>query len=434
MAELIKTSINSDGTPYNGGKGYKSGYRLNSSGVETAQNGVAVTGFMPVSLGDEITFSNMTIPAGNGISGCAYCYIAFYNSSFSLINSYYGYVWYANYPLRISPYETVEYSGKAGNYILKSITVNINNSNVAYMRVSALDMTDSSTITNGEAEGGDAMAVKASATVTLTSVVDVKSVWRYYKLQASTLSAPSKPTANPPSGWTTTEPSYTDGSTNSLYFVDLTVFSDDTFSYSDVSLSSSYEAAKAAYNKAVAAGDTAQGAKDAVDDLVTRVTDAETSIENNTEAITLRATKTEVTEAISDLETTISETYTTQTEFTQTSDEIRMDFNTSIQNTSKELSDVISDNAAKTNTRFTEINKYIRFIDGKIVLGETDNELMLTIQNDRVSFTQGGVEVAYFSNNNLYISRAEVLTTLKVGNYEFAPRNDGGLALRKRSE
>ena len=42
----------------------------------------------------------------------------------------------------------------------------------------------------------------------------------------------------------TAEPSYTAGSTNSLYFCDLNVFSDGDYAYSDVSLSSSYEAAK----------------------------------------------------------------------------------------------------------------------------------------------------------------------------------------------
>ena len=84
--------------------------------------------------------------------------------------------------------------------------------------------------------------------------VDVTATCRYYLLQASTLSAPSKPTQNPPSGsWGETEPSYTSGSTNTLYFVDLTVFSDGTWSYSAVSKSSAYEAAKEAYNKAQAA-------------------------------------------------------------------------------------------------------------------------------------------------------------------------------------
>ena len=98
------------------------------------------------------------------------------------------------------------------------------------------------------------MAVKAKAEITLATIRDVQSVTRYYLLQSSTSSIPSKPTTDPPTGsWVKTEPSYTSGSTNSLYLTDLTVFTDGSFSYSDVSLSSSYEAAKAAYNKAVAA-------------------------------------------------------------------------------------------------------------------------------------------------------------------------------------
>lgn len=98
---------------------------------------------------------------------------------------------------------------------------------------------------------------KASATITVSLERDISSVTRYYKLQASTASAPAKPTTLTPSGWTTTEPAYTEGSTNSLYITDRTVFTDGTFSYSDVSLSSSYEAAKAAYNRAVEAAKVA---------------------------------------------------------------------------------------------------------------------------------------------------------------------------------
>ena len=105
------------------------------------------------------------------------------------------------------------------------------------------------------------MAVKASTSITLSAVVDVVSCTRYYLLQSSTLSPPAKPTTKPPSGnWSDTEPTYTSGSTNSLYFCDLTVFSDGTWSYSSVSRSSSYEAAKEAYNKAQNAQTIAQKA------------------------------------------------------------------------------------------------------------------------------------------------------------------------------
>ena len=90
--------------------------------------------------------------------------------------------------------------------------------------------------------------------------VDVTATCRYYLLQASTLSPPNKPTLNPPGGsWSETEPSYTSGSTNTLYFVDLTVFSDRTWAYSSVSKSSAYEAAKEAYNKAQQVTETVDG-------------------------------------------------------------------------------------------------------------------------------------------------------------------------------
>lgn len=104
--------------------------------------------------------------------------------------------------------------------------------------------------------------------------VDVTATCRYYLLQASNLSAPNKPTQNPPGGnWDDTEPSYTSGSTNTLYFVDLTVFSDGTWAYSSVSKSSAYEAAKEAHNKAQQVTDTVDG--------LTKIQDGEVLIDGD---------------------------------------------------------------------------------------------------------------------------------------------------------
>ena len=95
---------------------------------------------------------------------------------------------------------------------------------------------------------------------------------RYYLLQASNLDAPDQPTLNPPGGsWSETEPSYTSGSTNTLYFVDLTIFSDGTWSYSAASKSSAYEAAKEAYNKAQQVTDTLNELTVVDDNGVTKV-------------------------------------------------------------------------------------------------------------------------------------------------------------------
>lgn len=137
------------------------------------------------------------------------------------------------------------------------------------------------------------MSSKASATVTLSSYRDTQSITRYYKLGTST---PTKPTTNPPSGWTDTEPTYTSGSTNSLYFCDIMVFSDGTYVYTAVSKSSSYEAAKAAYTKAVS--------------VETRISSAETAIEQNQTNIALKASKTE----FNALEKNLTDNYYTKTQ------------------------------------------------------------------------------------------------------------------------
>lgn len=110
--------------------------------------------------------------------------------------------------------------------------------------------------------------ILARAQITLVMQKDIYAEYRYYLLQASTLSPPSVPTVHPPAApWNDTEPGYTAGSTNSLYTVDCTVYSDGTFQYTPVSLSSSYEAAKQAYNQAVAAAAAADNAQDAIDNL-----------------------------------------------------------------------------------------------------------------------------------------------------------------------
>lgn len=103
------------------------------------------------------------------------------------------------------------------------------------------------------------MTVKGSATITLTQYRDTQSVTRYYILTTAGSSAPSKPTTKPPSSdWSDSEPACDISKT--LYFCDLTIFSNGEWEYSAVSKSSSYEAAKEAYNKA-------QSAQDGIDNL-----------------------------------------------------------------------------------------------------------------------------------------------------------------------
>ncbi|WP_027868852.1 hypothetical protein [Eubacterium sp. AB3007] len=135
------------------------------------------------------------------------------------------------------------------------------------------------------------MAIKASASITVSIERDIQGTWRFYMIASST-TTPSKPTdaqgvafvssGTIPSGWAKVEPSYDGTSTNSLYLVDLTAFTDSGVFWSEVSKSSSYEAAKEAWNKAAVAQDTADH-KANPEDIPTDVSDIGNSLHYATE-------------------------------------------------------------------------------------------------------------------------------------------------------
>ena len=58
------------------------------------------------------------------------------------------------------------------------------------------------------------------------------------------------------------------------------------------------------------------------------------------------------------------------------------------------------------------------------------NELELQISNDRISFLQDGAEVAYFSNRKLYVTDAQILHSLQLGNFAYMPRPNGNLSFK----
>lgn len=298
------------------------------------------------------------------------------------------------------------------------------------------------------------MAVKAAGQITLSSVVDVYATYRYYLLQSSTAAKPAKPTVfPPPAPWDDTEPGYTEGSTNSLYTVDCTEFSDNSFLYSSVSLSSAYEAAKSAYNKAtnamlhtVVQSTTAPSATTymwldiSVDPPLLKRYDPETALwvtVNNTAEIVYNLEQnliSSIHETEQNIRAIVAEEYALKddteslvsavsTELELLKDSFTIEFT--------QFSADIESIAAGTDAEFEEIRKYIRFTDGKILLGEIGNELELQIANDRISFLQDGAEVAYISNRKLYITDSQFLHSLQIGSFAFLPRANGNLSFKK---
>lgn len=83
------------------------------------------------------------------------------------------------------------------------------------------------------------------------------------------------------------------------------------------------------------------------------------------------------------------------------------------------------------DAEFEEIRKYIRFEDGSILLGQVGNELELKISNDRISFLQDDTEVAYFSDNKLYVTDGHFINALQIGDFAFIPRANGNLSFKR---
>ncbi|UQF37744.1 phage tail protein [Vagococcus lutrae] len=143
---------------------------------------------------------------------------------------------------------------------------------------------------------------------------------------------------------------------------------------------------------------------------------------------------TTIEEAIDGIRTEVEKVYTAKsefetyqetvsTQFEQTSEQFNFTFNELIEQITKLDDD--------TQAQFMEIVKYIRFVNGNIILGQVGNELELKIQNNRIQFLQGGAEVAYFSNNKLYVTDGEFINSLKLGNFAFMPRENGSLDFKK---
>lgn len=111
------------------------------------------------------------------------------------------------------------------------------------------------------------------------------------------------------------------------------------------------------------------------------------------------------------------------TQYEQTKKDFTFSFN--------EFRQSLEDYQNGTNAEFENISKYIRFVDGKIQLGVVGNALECQIANDRISFFQNDVEVAYFAHNKFFVRDGEFTSSLTLGNFAFVPRANGNLSFKK---
>lgn len=126
----------------------------------------------------------------------------------------------------------------------------------------------------------------------------------------------------------------------------------------------------------------------------------------------------------------ISQTVQTVTNRVTTLEQTAEGFELNFQTVTEEITDL----GDQVSTQYYEQLKYIRFIDGEIWLGRDpdpgQDDFKAVISNEKISFRQNGVEVAYLSNNTLYVTSAQILSDMQLGAFAFFPRQNGSLSFR----
>lgn len=164
---------------------------------------------------------------------------------------------------------------------------------------------------------------------------------------------------------------------------------------------------------------------DGLKDTFTNFERLETELSNTKEEITALASRELVEQSDFD---TFKENI--ELKVTQTAESVTTEFTKA----EERITEVETDFGKRIESVLKELNAYIRYYmseEGKpvIELGAGSSDIICKILNDRISFTENGIEVAYISDNQLYITNATILSRLNIGNMSFLRRKNGNLSL-----
>ncbi len=94
-----------------------------------------------------------------------------------------------------------------------------------------------------------------------------------------------------------------------------------------------------------------------------------------------------------------------------------------------ELQTDLSEAHEATASQLALFQTYMSFSEDGLVIGKTGNPFTFRVVNDRLAFYMNNTEVAYLSNNKLYVTQAEILTKLQIGKFAFEPQSNGNLSV-----
>ena len=96
------------------------------------------------------------------------------------------------------------------------------------------------------------------------------------------------------------------------------------------------------------------------------------------------------------------------------------------------VNEIIEDAAVSDNLTREQLNlihTYMRFGEDGLTIGKAGNPLTFRVVNDRLAFYMNDTEVAYLSDNKLYVTQAEILARLQIGKFAYEPQSNGNLSV-----
>lgn len=156
----------------------------------------------------------------------------------------------------------------------------------------------------------------------------------------------------------------------------------------------------------------------------------------------IRTVSSEITRTADNILLKIEEEYSTKnetravkeelsTQMSMNADNVTFKFNT-LKSETEQINGIITANQQL-------LEEYIRFQGALIELGKVGNSFVAKLSNEKLAFLQDNVEIAYISNNKLYITDVEIRNKLTIGNptngyFDLIPRQNGNLALKWRAK
>lgn len=161
------------------------------------------------------------------------------------------------------------------------------------------------------------------------------------------------------------------------------------------------------------------------------ITQTASSISSEVQSITTNISETardlqqdieDATSGIPDIETAVSNLQQTAT-----------DFEASL--STKITKSDADDSATAATTAFSEeLKTYLRYYiqnnTGIVELGDNTSGYVAKLNNQKLAFLDNGTEVAYISNNKLYITNAEITNNLQIGHYQWITDSTGRMSLK----